>query len=88
MLAQDTGTSSSYKSLWAFKKSSIKSLKTTAESLFAGGVDSAVSNDKWTISLEANGVFVHFMLKTSTSANRHKSAKDNDWKKKGEFNGR
>lgn len=65
-MAQDAGASSPYKSLWAFKKqSSTKSLKTAAERLFAGAVDRAVSNDKWTISLEANGVFVHFLLKTT-----------------------
>lgn len=57
-------------------------MKTTAERLIAGAIDSAVSNDKWTISLEKNGIFVHFMLKTSTTANRHKFAKNNDEGKK------
>jgi len=50
-------------SLGTHTQNSTKYLKTTAERLSAEAIDSAVAEDTWTIRMEANGIFVRFMLK-------------------------
>lgn len=52
--------------------------------------DSAVLEDEWMIRLEANGIFIHSVLKTSAPANTRKSAKNDEstWGKKNSITGK
>lgn len=81
-LAQDVGTgraSSPYKCLWIFISGiAQKSQQTTVERLCTGAIDSAVLEDEWTLRLETNGIFIHFVLKTSAPANTWKFAKNDE----------